>query len=38
MLKIKEYFLKNGINVKNKGSVLPKMPKDLIQPFIELDV
>ena len=35
---VKYYFLKNGINVKNKGSVLPKMPKDLIQPFIELDV
>ncbi len=31
-------FLKSAKDYKTSGSVLPKMPYDIIQPFIELDI
>ena len=31
-------FLKSAKNYKTSGSVLPKMPYDIIQPFVELDI
>ena len=31
-------FIKSAKNYKTSGSVLPKMPYDIIQPFIELDI
>ena len=31
-------FIKSAKNYKTTGSVLPKMPYDIIQPFVELDI
>ena len=31
-------FLKSAKDYKTSGSVLPKMPTDIIQPFVELDI
>ena len=37
-LEIEYIFLKSAKNYKTSGSVLPKMPHDIIQPFVELDI